>query len=138
MKRPWLAMLAVLAAIGCRNSQPSANPFLRTTVPPPATGQGAVVVPGEQYYGTGVPPTLQCAAQPASLHRAAARLCRTAAGVRRPPPVVTTQPGVAPAVPAAPPIVTPAPMVAPPPPPVVIPPKDKFSPPGGSFQYNQS
>ncbi len=129
MKRPWFAVIAILAAIGCRNSQPNANPFLRTTVPPPGTGAGAVVVPGEQYYGTGVPPTLQ--SSPAATSPPPAVMTT-------PAPPVTAPPGVAPAVPAAPPYVSPPPPVVAPPPPVVIPPKDKFAPPGGSYIYNQS
>ncbi len=136
MKRPWFAVIAILAAIGCRGSQATTNPFLRTTVPPPATGAGAVVVPGEQYYGTGVPPTLQtspgvAAPPPGAISSPAPMVTTPAPMVGAPPP------SVAPAVPAAPPIVSPPPPVVAPPP-VVIPPKDKFGPPGGSYIYNQS
>ena len=60
MKRSWAVLLAAAALLGCRNSQPSTNPFLRTTVPPPGTGDGAVVVPAQPYYPgatPGPPPT---------------------------------------------------------------------------------
>lgn len=59
MKGSWAVLIAATALLGCRTAQPTANPFLRTTVPPPATGQGAVVTPGEPYYPgapQGVPP----------------------------------------------------------------------------------
>jgi hypothetical protein len=117
MKRAWALIVAAFVLLGCRSAQPT-NPFIRTTVPPPATGQGAVVVPGEQYYPSGAPPVVN-------------------------PGVPTLAPGGPmgspgmgpPTVPVAPP-----PAFAPPPaaPPPVIGPKDKFGPPGGSFQYNQS
>jgi hypothetical protein len=84
MKRPWAVMLIAAVLVGCRPAQPATNPFLRTTVPPPATGQGAVVVPGEPYY----PPAQ---AVPGA-----------------PPPVV------APAMPATAPVAAPPPIVAPP------------------------
>jgi hypothetical protein len=113
MKRAWVAIVAAAMLVGCRNSQPTTDPFLRTTVPPPGTGQGAVVVPGEQYYPTGAQPVPQ-AVTPFNPQAA-------------PPPVVS------PAVPVGQPV---GPPVGPPP--VAIPPRDKFSPPGGSYQYNQS
>ena len=56
MKRLWVALFLVLALVGCRRSQQATNPFLRTTVPPPGTGAGAVVVPGDPYYPGAVPP----------------------------------------------------------------------------------
>src|SRR4051812_36145759 len=107
----WLAMalFAVIALVGCRSSQPATNPFMRTTVAPPATAAPAVIMPGGSF-SRGVAP------QP---------------GVMAPPgaaaPMATPAPIVAPPVGA--------PMVAPP---MVAPPRDKYSPPGGSFQYNQS
>jgi hypothetical protein len=57
MKWPWAVMLAAIAFAGCRSSQPATNPFLRTTVPPPATGQPMMVMPGEPAppVVTGVP-----------------------------------------------------------------------------------
>jgi hypothetical protein len=79
MKRPWVVILIAFVLAGCRSSQPATNPFLRTTVPPPATGQGMMVMPGE------------------------------AAPIGVAPPVVTGVPGAAPAVsPAQPaPLMTP-------------------------------
>ncbi len=47
MKRSWEVILAAAMLAGCRSSQPATNPFLRTTVPPPGTGQGMMVMPGE-------------------------------------------------------------------------------------------
>ena len=112
MKRPWAVMIAAAFALGCRSSQPTTNPFLRTTVAPPATGQGAVVVPGEPYY-PGTAPAVGSAPW----------LCR-ALPLRPPWRPARLQP-VAPPVAAPPPAVTPL--------------RDnKYSPPGGSFQYNQS
>src|SRR5512136_663196 len=64
MKRPGLVVLTAVVALGCRSSQPTTNPFLRTTVPPPATGQGAVVVPGEPYTPGAVPPGAAAPAVP--------------------------------------------------------------------------
>ncbi len=59
MKGSWAVLVTAAALVGCRSSQPTPNPFMRTTVAPPATGQ-AVVVPGEPYYPgaapQGVPP----------------------------------------------------------------------------------
>ncbi len=115
MKWPFAVMLATAALFGCRSTQPAANPFIRTTVPPPGTGQGAVVVQGEQYYPSGAAPGV--------------------APGTAPPPVITTSPPPG-AVPMGPPPGSmPPPGAAPPP---VIPPPDKYGPPGGSFQYNQS
>src|SRR3954467_6742237 len=57
----WTAAFIAFACAlaGCSSGQPSTNPFLRTTVPPPGTGQGAVVVPGEPYTpGVGAPAPL--------------------------------------------------------------------------------
>lgn len=48
--RSWVIILAAAALTGCRSSQQPTNPFLRTTVPPPGTGEAAVVVPGDPYY----------------------------------------------------------------------------------------
>ncbi len=115
MKWPLAVMLATVALFGCRSTQPAANPFIRTTVPPPGTGQGAVVVQGEQYYPSGAAPGV--------------------APGTAPPAVITTPPPPG-AVPMGPPPGSmPPPGAAPPP---VIPPPDKYGPPGGSFQYNQS
>jgi hypothetical protein len=55
MKGSWAVLVTAAALVGCRSSQPTANPFLRTTVAPPATGQGAVVSPGEPYYPGAAP-----------------------------------------------------------------------------------
>jgi hypothetical protein len=113
MKRPWVVVLTAVVALGCRSSQPTTNPFLRTTVPPPGTGQGAVVVPGEPYTPGAAPSTLGPGAATA--------------------PVVPIDPSAAPIAPppSGPPVMAP---------PTTMPPvKDnKYSPPGGSFQYNQS
>lgn len=54
MKRLWAVLLTALALVGCRSSQPATNPFLRTTVPPPATAP-AVVTPGEPFTPGVVP-----------------------------------------------------------------------------------
>ena len=54
MKRPWAVILTATASVGCRSTQPATNPFLQTTVPPPATG-APVVVPGEQFSPGVVP-----------------------------------------------------------------------------------
>ena len=54
MKRPWAVILTATALVGCRSSQPATNPFLQTTVPPPATG-APVVLPGEQFSPGVVP-----------------------------------------------------------------------------------
>lgn len=113
MKRPWVVVLTAVVALGCRSSQPTTNPFLRTTVPPPGTGQGAVVVPGEPYTPGAMPPAVAPGAAAA--------------------PVVPIDPS---AVPVTPPPAG-APVVAPPP---TVPPvkNNKYSPPGGSYLYNQS
>jgi hypothetical protein len=47
MTRLCAVIFIASALAGCRGSQPATNPFLRTTVPPPATGQGMMVMPGE-------------------------------------------------------------------------------------------
>jgi hypothetical protein len=120
MKRAWVVFGAIAVAMGCRSSQPATNPFLRTTVPPPGTGQGAVVVPGEQYYPGALPASPPTVASPLA-----------------PPPITPSGPGVPPPVtgaPVAPVYTAPPPINAAP----AMPPKDKFSPPGGSYQYNQS
>jgi hypothetical protein len=49
MKRPCAVLCAAAVLAGCRTAQPTTNPFMRTTVPPPATGQGAPVVPADPY-----------------------------------------------------------------------------------------
>ena len=90
MKGPWAVLLSTAVLMGCRGSQPATNPFLRTTVPPPATGQAAVVTPGEPYYPPSTPQTLP----PANV----------APGIA-PAPVPYTPPVVAPQ--AAPPLVIP-------------------------------
>jgi hypothetical protein len=117
MKRSWTILFAIAALAGCRSSQPTTNPFMRTTVAPPGTA-AAVVTPGEPYYpGTPAPVA--------------------APSITAPPPVVTSPTVVTPGAPIAPP-----PVVAPPPPvapPVMMPPtNNRYSPPGGSYQYNQS
>lgn len=94
MKRSWTVLVALaVAALGCRSSQPATNPFLRTTVPPPATGAGAVVVPGEQYYPAGAAPLTTA---PPAITTAPPPITTTA-----PPPMITspamTTPGGAPA-----------------------------------------
>jgi len=53
--RTLAVILAASALVGCRSSQQPTNPFLRTTVPPPGTGEGAVVVPAEPYYPGATP-----------------------------------------------------------------------------------
>ncbi len=60
MKWPPAVILAATMLVGCRSAQQPTNPFLRTTVPPPGTGEAAVVVPGDPYYpGTTPTPTPQ-------------------------------------------------------------------------------
>jgi hypothetical protein len=49
MKRPCAVLFAAAVLAGCRTAQPTTNPFMRTTVPPPATGQGTPVVPADPY-----------------------------------------------------------------------------------------
>jgi hypothetical protein len=85
MKRSWAVILTAATLAGCRSSQPATNPFLRTTVPPPGTGQGMMVMPGEP---AAVPPVV------------------TTPGV---------PPAVSPAVPVTPVPGQPAPLIAPPP-----------------------
>lgn len=46
MKRLWAVIVIATVSASCRSSQPTTNPFLRTTVPPPPT-QGMMVMPGE-------------------------------------------------------------------------------------------
>jgi hypothetical protein len=58
MKWPWAVILSAAALLGCRGSQPATNPFLRTTVPPPATGQGMMVMPGEPVPAGVTPPVV--------------------------------------------------------------------------------
>ncbi len=118
MKGRWVAVATAAVLMGCRSAQPTTNPFLRTTVPPPATG-AAVVTPGTPYDPAMVPVT---SGAPQAVATPAVPITQPAA------PLVTT--------PAAP-VVAPA-IVTPPAQPPVIPPRDKYSPPGGSFQYNQS
>jgi hypothetical protein len=55
MQRTGVVILAVAALAGCRSSQQPINPFIRTTVPPPGTGEAAVVVPGDPYYPGSTP-----------------------------------------------------------------------------------
>ncbi|MEX0678468.1 MAG: hypothetical protein WD063_15415 [Pirellulales bacterium] len=88
MKGPRAVILAVAMLAGCRSSQPATNPFLRTTVPPPGTGQGMMVMPGEA-----IPPVV------------------TAPGV-----AATSPPAIAPALPVTPVPAQPAPLIGPPPP----------------------
>ena len=109
MKWIWAVALGAVVMTGCRTAEPTTNPFLRTTVPPPGTGQGVVVTPGEPYAQGITPPVVTSPA----------------------PPPVTTQP-----VPVTPGPAAPPPMVAPPPP--VTPQGERFHPPGGSYLYHQS
>ena len=112
MKGRWAVICVAAMFAGCASSQPATNPFLRTTVAPPATGQGIVVVPGEAYS-----PGIAGQAAPLSS-----------------PPI--TPGGPPPAVFAPPPAMAPQPVA---PPPMAAPPKDpRYVPPGGTFQYNQS
>ena len=111
MKRTWAVILTAALLASCRTSQPTTNPFLRTTVPPPATSPGLVVTPGTPYAQGISPPMVTSPAPPM---------------VTTPAPVVT-QP-----VPVAP--VPVAPMNAAP----VMPQGDKFNPPGGSYLFHQS
>lgn len=78
MKRRWAVILTATALAGCRSSQPATNPFLQTTVPPPATG-APVVVPGEQF-SPGVVPQPAVAPVP--------QVITPAVPVAPPPPVV--------------------------------------------------
>ncbi len=78
MKRPWAVILAATALVGCRSSQPATNPFLQTTVPPPATG-APVVLPGEQF-SPGVVPQPAVAPVP--------QVITPAVPIAPPPPVV--------------------------------------------------
>lgn len=55
MQRTAALLVAIAALVGCRSSQQPVNPFIRTTVPPPGTGQAAVVVPGDPYYPGSTP-----------------------------------------------------------------------------------
>ncbi|MEX2113770.1 MAG: hypothetical protein WD845_11330 [Pirellulales bacterium] len=55
MQRTGAILLALAAIAGCRSSQQPINPFIRTTVPPPGTGEAAVVVPGDPYYPGSTP-----------------------------------------------------------------------------------
>ena len=64
MKQPWAVILTALMLAGCRSSQPTTNPFMRTTVPPPGT-QGMMVMPGEPYPAGTVPPVVTAPGAPA-------------------------------------------------------------------------
>jgi hypothetical protein len=55
MQRTAALLVALAALVGCRSSQQPINPFIRTTVPPPGTGEAAVVVPGDPYYPGSTP-----------------------------------------------------------------------------------
>ncbi len=109
MKRPWTVLIVACLLSSCRNSQPATNPFLRTTVPPPATTPGVVVTPGQPYAAGIAPPV-----------------------VTTPVPATTLAPVTTQPVPVTP---APAPVVAPP---SVAPQGDQFNPPGGSYLYHQS
>jgi hypothetical protein len=85
MMRLWAVILTAFVLAGCRSSQPTTNPFMRTTVPPPGT-QGMMVMPGEPYPAGTVPPMTTPGMAP---------------------------PAVSPAVPVVP--GQPAPLIAPPP-----------------------
>jgi hypothetical protein len=67
MKRAWAIPVLLCALLGCRNSQPATNPFLRTTVAPPATGDGAVVLPAEPYAPGAAPPGAVAAPPPGAV-----------------------------------------------------------------------
>lgn len=56
MKRLLAIGIAVWGATGCHTSSPSRDPFLRTTVPPPATTQIAPPAGADPYYSGGAPP----------------------------------------------------------------------------------
>jgi hypothetical protein len=111
MKRYWAVLLSAATLCGCRNAQPT-NPFLRTTVPPPATS-GVVVTPGTPY-AQGISPPMVTTPAPAIT-----------------PAPVTTQP--VPVTPA--PVAPAAPMTTPPP---VSAQGDQFKYPGGSYLFHQS
>jgi hypothetical protein len=111
MKRTWAVIVSAALLASCRTSQPTTNPFLRTTVPPPATSPGLVVTPGTPYAQGIAPPMVTSPAPPV---------------VTTPAPVVTQPVPVAPA-----PV---APMSAQP----VMPQGDRFNPPGGSYLFHQS
>ena len=65
MKGSWAIIFAAMLLASCRSSQPTTNPFLRTTVAPPATGQAAVVVPTEPYSTT--PPIITTPPPPSTM-----------------------------------------------------------------------
>src|SRR5262245_42042816 len=109
MKRLWIAILSALLLLGCRSSQPTTNPFMRTTVPPPGT-QGMMVMPGEAYPAGTAPPVV------------------TPGVAAAPSPTTTVPVTPVPVQPAAVP-------VAPPPPPQK---GQRFQPPGGDYLYHQS
>ncbi len=87
MKRVWAIMFFAALLAGCRSSQPTTNPFMQTTVPPPGTS-GVVVTPG-QPYAAGITPPM----------------------VTQPAPPVVTQP--VPVTPAPAPMAAPPPPVTP-------------------------
>jgi hypothetical protein len=63
MKQLWAVILTALMLGGCRSSQPTTNPFMRTTVPPPGT-QGMMVMPGEPYPAGTAPPVVTTPGMP--------------------------------------------------------------------------
>lgn len=67
MKRAWAIPVLLFALLGCRNSQPATNPFLRTTVAPPGTGDGAVILPAEPYAPGAAPPGAVAAPPPGAV-----------------------------------------------------------------------
>lgn len=129
----WLGLLGLIASglAGCQVNRSPSDPFMRTTVPPPATGQ-AVPPPADAYY-TPAP--------------AAGGVTVTPGAPSAPPTFVAPPPSAAPLSPSAPPA-TPAgppayynapPATAPPPaamppagaPPAGTPPANRYQPPGG-------
>jgi hypothetical protein len=109
MQRTAALLLAIAALAGCRSSQQPVNPFIRTTVPPPGTGEAAVVVPGDPYYPGATPTPSPQLVTPTT-----------------PPPAATAVP----VVPAPPPV---------PAQPTQPPTRDlKRAVPGGNLFYHQS
>lgn len=62
MSRSLLILLFVAGVVGC---QGQSNPFMRTTVPPPATGAGAPTDPYYNNSGRSQPPVTSATAAPA-------------------------------------------------------------------------
>ncbi len=64
MKRLWAVLLTAALLAGCRSSQPTTNPFMRTTVAPPATTSGVIVTPGQPMAQGISPPMITSPAPP--------------------------------------------------------------------------